>query len=57
MMRLWAKLARTRGDERGQGLIEYALIFLLVALVVMAALAALGEDIEGLVNRVIDAFS
>jgi pilus assembly protein Flp/PilA len=56
MMRLWTKLAGTREDERGQGLVEYALIILLVAIVVIGALVALGADIEGMINRVADAF-
>ena len=55
-MRLWARLERARDDERGQGLVEYALIIMLVALVVIGGLAALGADIAGLVTRVTDAF-
>jgi pilus assembly protein Flp/PilA len=56
-MRLWVKLAGIREDERGQGLVEYALIILLVALVVLGGLAALGEDIEGMFETVLDSFT
>ena len=56
MMGFWAKLERARDDERGQGLVEYALITMLVALVVFGSLAALGADLEGLVQSVIDVF-
>lgn len=45
-----------RADERGQGLVEYALILLLVAAVLIGGLAALGADISGLVESVSDAF-
>jgi pilus assembly protein Flp/PilA len=36
---------RTQGSARGQGLVEYALILVLVALVVIAALLILGPII------------
>jgi pilus assembly protein Flp/PilA len=48
--------SRLRRDERGQGLLEYALILALVAIVVILGLAALGVDIEGLVKSVSDEF-
>jgi pilus assembly protein Flp/PilA len=34
--------------EEGQGLVEYALILVLIAVVVIAALSALGTNIRGL---------
>jgi Flp pilus assembly pilin Flp len=43
---------RLREDERGQGLIEYTLILLLVVVVVTGALGALGVDITGLFESV-----
>ena len=57
MMRRWAKPAGAGENERGQGLVEYALIIALVALVVIGGLALLGEDIGALFDRVADAFS
>jgi pilus assembly protein Flp/PilA len=42
-----------RGAEPGQGLVEYALILVLIGVVVIGVLTALGERIEG-VFRLID---
>lgn len=39
-------------DTPGQGLVEYALILVLVAVVVVAALALLGPSISGLFSTV-----
>jgi len=39
--------------ERGQGLVEYALILVLVAIVVLGALVLLGPQINSAYNRVI----
>lgn len=39
-------------SERGQGLVEYSLILMLVAIVVIIALTALGTDINGLFGEV-----
>ena len=38
-------LKRRRGSERGQGLVEYALIIALVAVIVIAILIVLGPQI------------
>jgi pilus assembly protein Flp/PilA len=35
-------------SEEGQGLMEYALVLVLVAIVVVAILSAFGEQLEGL---------
>jgi Flp pilus assembly pilin Flp len=43
-------------DERGQGLVEYALILLLASLAVVLLLAALGADIRGLFESVTEVF-
>jgi len=42
--------------EKGQGLVEYALILVLVAVVVIAILAILGPAIGGVFSQVIDHF-
>jgi pilus assembly protein Flp/PilA len=39
-------------SERGQGLVEYALILVLVALVVLAVLLLLGPQIANVFSRV-----
>jgi len=41
-----------RRDEEGQGLVEYALILVLVALVVIAILAIMGPQIGNVFSRV-----
>jgi pilus assembly protein Flp/PilA len=38
--------------ERGQGLVEYALIIVLVSIVVIAALTILGPRISNVFNRI-----
>ena len=40
------------GQSRGQGMLEYALIIALVAVVVIAALVLLGPQIGGIFNQV-----
>ena len=39
-------------DEKGQGLVEYALILVLVAVVVIAILALMGPQIANIFSRV-----
>ncbi len=41
-----------RQDEAGQGLVEYALILVLVALVVIAILAIMGPQIGNTFSRI-----
>ena len=43
--------------EKGQGLVEYALILVLVAIVVIAVLALLGPAISDVFQQVIDALA
>lgn len=43
--------ARLRDEERGQGLVEYALIIAVVALGVIVAIVFLRDQISGLFNR------
>lgn len=38
--------------EKGQGLVEYALIIVLIAIVVIAALTLLGPQIGNVFNRI-----
>jgi pilus assembly protein Flp/PilA len=44
--------ARLRRDEDGQGLVEYALIIALVSVFLIAALNALGVDIDEVFDRI-----
>jgi len=46
----WARKPLRR--EEGQGLVEYALILVLVALVVIAALALLGSRVGGVFGNI-----
>ncbi len=41
-----------RDDERGQGVMEYALVLVLVAVVIVAIVAVLGPQIANLYSRV-----
>ncbi len=38
--------------EKGQGLVEYALILVLIAIVVIGVLALLGDKVSGVFSRV-----
>jgi pilus assembly protein Flp/PilA len=50
MADFWAKDSWKR--EEGQGLVEYALILVLVSIVAITALKALGSSITGILNTV-----
>jgi pilus assembly protein Flp/PilA len=45
-------LKRFWNDESGQGLVEYALILFLIAIVVIAALTTLGLKTKNVLNNV-----
>ena len=40
------------GEESGQGLVEYALIVVLIAVVAIAAVTALGGKVKGIFNGI-----
>jgi pilus assembly protein Flp/PilA len=48
MLKLWKKLR----EKEGQSLVEYALILALVAIVVIAALTTLGEEVGNRMNTI-----
>ena len=48
-MWLFGRLARRKGDEKGQGLAEYALMIGLIAVVAITALMFFGQTIASLV--------
>jgi pilus assembly protein Flp/PilA len=54
MNKLWSDEEDT---EEGQGLVEYALILMLVAIVVIGALALLGPKIGSIFSAVTKGFS
>lgn len=41
--------------ERGQSLVEYALILVLIAIVVIVILTALGENLQSVFNQIVNA--
>ncbi len=43
---------RSREDERGQGMVEYAFILILVAIVVLVALQVLGNTTQNLYSNI-----
>ncbi|HEY76197.1 MAG TPA: Flp family type IVb pilin [Thermoflexia bacterium] len=44
-------------NEEGQGLVEYALIIVLVAIVVIAVLTLLGNQLQNVFNRITNALA
>lgn len=43
-----------RNDERGQGMVEYGLILALVAVVAIVGLRALGVELDGLFDGIVN---
>ena len=60
LLRTWSAQVVLRleelGREEGQGLVEYALILVLVSIVSISILAALGLKVSGVFNTVTNAF-
>ena len=48
---------RLRRDEDGQGLVEYALILVLVSIVAIGALAAIGTNVTNVLQTIADTLS
>jgi pilus assembly protein Flp/PilA len=53
MMRIGFWFLSLRHRQRGQGLVEYALILVLVAIVVIGVLTTLGTRIQGAFNDIV----
>jgi len=51
MKRFFAKMS----DEKGQGLVEYALILVLVAIVVIGVLTTMGTSVQAVFQQIVDA--
>ena len=52
MVELYVRLANLLRDEKGQGLVEYALIIVLVSIVAAFALTTLGSQISNVFNEI-----
>lgn len=50
-----SKFFAKMSDEQGQGLVEYALILVLVSVVCVVLLTAMGVSVQGVFTRVINA--
>jgi pilus assembly protein Flp/PilA len=46
------ELLKRRGDEAGQGLVEYALVVALIAMAALVAISTLGGGIAGVLTRI-----
>ena len=44
--------ARSEKDEKGQGMVEYALILVLIAIVVIVILAVVGKQVSNVFSNV-----
>lgn len=45
---------RFHRKERGQGMVEYALLIVLLAIVVIFMVAVFGESVSGLYSKILD---
>jgi pilus assembly protein Flp/PilA len=52
MMKFIQKVKALRDGEEGQGLVEYALILVLVSIVAIGALAAIGTNVTNVLQTV-----
>lgn len=58
MLSLYTYLAsRLRDEEDGQGMVEYALILVLVSVVAIAILTTIGTNVTGVFGDIADALS
>ncbi|MCU0507089.1 MAG: Flp family type IVb pilin [Anaerolineae bacterium] len=57
LLQLYVYLQNMLRREEGQDLAEYALLIGLIALVVVAAVVLLGNELTGVFNRIADAVS
>lgn len=57
MLSAYVKVKNFLDSKKGQGMVEYALIIVLIAIAVIAALTALGGGIDGVFNRITTSLS
>lgn len=55
LMSLFNQLKACLTDESGQGMVEYALIIALIAIVVIGVISALGGSITNVFQSIVDA--
>lgn len=48
------KISRLLKEDKGQGLVEYALIIALIALVVIGVMTTLGEEVKAIFTRILN---
>jgi pilus assembly protein Flp/PilA len=48
----WLHATKRRNDERGQGMVEYALILVLIAIVVIVILQVVGAQVNNVFSNV-----
>ena len=49
---MWNRIKGFFQDQKGQGMVEYALILAVVAIVALAGFQTLGNNVNGLANNV-----
>ena len=54
MTGLYLRLKSFWDREEGQGLVEYALILVLISIVAIGALAAIGTNVQSVLQRIAD---
>jgi pilus assembly protein Flp/PilA len=55
MYNIWYDIKETMKDKKGQGMVEYALIIGLIAVVVIGLLTTMGTDIKAKFQSIVDA--
>jgi pilus assembly protein Flp/PilA len=55
-MGAWNRLSKT-GTQRGQGMVEYALILVLVSIVVIVILLTMGQQIQNVFSNIVAGLS
>lgn len=48
------KIKNLLKEDKGQGLVEYALIIALIALVVIGVMTQLGDEVKAIFNRILN---
>ena len=48
----WLHVAHHRDDERGQGMVEYALILVLISIVVIVILQVVGQQVNNVFSNI-----
>jgi Flp pilus assembly pilin Flp len=53
VLRLWHRLLMTWQEERGQSMVEYAVVTALIAAAAIAALTGFGESVKGAFDAIV----